>query len=193
MSERISNLSSRLLSDNHYILRRYDFRYRLRDGTQADMAREVYDRGNGATILLYNRARQSVILTRQFRLPAYLNGVEDGLLIETPAGLLDADSPTEAIRREAVEETGYRIGPPQPVFDLFMSPGAVTERVHFFTAEVSEAHRMSEGGGLAEEHEDIEVLDIPFAQALAMLRDGRIRDGKTAILLLHAKATDLLD
>lgn len=193
MSAPIDDLRSDLLSDNWYVLKNWRFRYRRQDGQQVDMKREVFDRGNGAAILLYNRERQSVVLTRQFRLPAYLNGVEDGFLIEVAAGLLDEDSPHEAIKREAEEETGFQIGSPHYLYDLFMSPGAVTERVHFFTAEVTERSRTGPGGGLADENEDIEVIEISFSAAVQMVSDGRIRDAKTVLLLLHAQVNGLLD
>ena len=192
MAAPISNLRSKLLSDNWYVLRNWSFRYRRRDGREVEMKREVFDRGDGATILLVNRDRRSVILTRQFRLPTYLNGHPDGMFIETAAGLLDEDSPAEAIRREVAEETGYSIGPPTRIMDLFMSPGALTERIHFFLAEVTDAARTGAGGGLDAENEDIEVLEIPFAEALGMIESGDIRDAKTVLLLLYAQARNVI-
>lgn len=182
-----------VLSTNHFTLRRYDYPARAADGSETSVMREVYDCGDGATVLLYNRARRSVILTRQFRMPAYVAGAGDGLLIETPAGLLDDEDAANAVAREAEEETGYRIGAAIPLFDLFMSPGALNQRVHFFVAEVRAEDRVGPGGGLAEEHEDIDVLEVGFDDALAMLGDGRIRDAKTALLLLHAQANGLFD
>lgn len=154
--------------------------------------RETYDRGNGATILLYDPVRRHVLLTRQFRFPAYVNGHPDGMLIETAAGLLDDDAPNVAIRREASEELGVAVEDLQHVFDLYMSPGSVTERVHFYAALYSPNDRTAPGGGLQEEGEDIEVLEIPFDEALAMTSDGRIVDGKTVILLQWAAMTHLL-
>ena len=192
MAAPISNLRSKLLSDNWYILKNWSFRYRRRDGAEVDMKREVYDRGNGATILLYDRARKTVILTRQFRLPTYLNGNKSGMMIETAAGLLDEDSPADAIRREVQEETGYSIGRPTQIMDLFMSPGAVTERIHFFLAEVSDDARTGAGGGLDAENEDIEVLELPFSDALDMIDTGDIRDAKTVLLLLYAQARSVI-
>lgn len=192
MTAPISNLRHKLLSDNWYILKNWSFRYRRRDGAEVDMKREVYDRGNGATILLFDRSKRTVILTRQFRLPTYLNGNPDGMLIETAAGLLDDDSPAEAIRREVEEETGYTISAPQQILDLFMSPGAVTERIHFFVAEVTQAAKTGDGGGLDTENEDIEVLELPFADALRMIDTGEIRDAKTVLLLLYAQARALI-
>jgi GDP-mannose pyrophosphatase NudK len=180
------------LSANWYHLARYEFELRLPDGTWQAQRREAYDRGNGATILLYNRERRTVILTRQFRLPAFLGGEPGGWLVETPAGLLDDDTPGEAIRREVEEETGYRIGEAQSVFDIFMSPGSVTERLHFFVAEFDPAQRPGQGGGAEGEHENIEVLEVGFDEALAMVERGEIRDAKTVLLLYHARVKGLL-
>jgi nudix-type nucleoside diphosphatase (YffH/AdpP family) len=179
-------------SDGWHVLRRTTFGYRRRDGRVESQQRETYDRGNGATILLYDPHRHTVLLTRQFRYPAYVNGHPDGMLIETAAGLLDDDAPEVAIRREAGEELGVAVGELRHVFDLFMSPGSVTERVHFYVAAYSPADRVAAGGGLAEEGEDIEVLEIPAAEALAMVADGRIVDGKTVILLQWAASAGLL-
>ncbi|MES2150224.1 MAG: NUDIX domain-containing protein [Pseudomonadota bacterium] len=173
-----------VLSDDWYVLKKYQFALRRRDGSWQQQTRQVYDRGNGATILLYNRARQTVLLTRQFRLPAYVNG-HSGFLIEAAAGLLDNASPEERIRAEAEEETGYRIGAVEKLYEVFMSPGSVTERVHFFIAEYEPRQRVGDGGGLAEEGEDIEVLELDMHAALAMVTSGEIADGKTIILLQH--------
>lgn len=181
------------LSDDWYVLRKYRFDYRRADGTWQQLSREAYDRGNGAVILLYSRVRQSVFLTRQFRLPAFVNGHADGMLLEAPAGLLDAEAPADAIRREVEEETGFRLGAVQPVLDAYMSPGSVTERLHFFAAEVDPADRVSAGGGAASEGEDIEVVELPFAAALDAVATGRIVDGKTILLLYHASVRGLLD
>jgi len=178
-------------SDGWHVLRRTTFGYRRRDGRVESQQRETYDRGNGATILLYDPRRRTVLLTRQFRYPAYVNGHPDGMLIETAAGLLDEDAPEVAIRREAAEELGVAVADLRHVFDLYMSPGSVTERVHFYVAEYGPADRVDAGGGLAEEGEDIEVLEIPAAQALAMVADGRIVDGKTVILLQWAASAGL--
>lgn len=179
-------LKQQLLSDNWYVLKKIDFQLQRRDGSWQAQTREVYDRGNGATIVLYNRAKGTVILTRQFRIPAFLNE-HDGYLIEAAAGLLDDASPEERIRLEAEEETGYRVRSVRKVYEAFMSPGSVTERVHFFVGEYRPEDRVADGGGLAEEGEDIEVLELPFAEALAMVDDGRIMDGKTIILLQYLK------
>jgi GDP-mannose pyrophosphatase NudK len=181
-----------LLSDNWYHLFRYEFDLRLTDGSWQGQVREAYDRGHGATVLLFNRARQTVILTRQFRLPAYASGDTDGWLLETAAGLLDADDPEAAIRREAIEETGYRIDRLKQVFNLFMSPGSVTERLHFFVGEYDPSDRPGRGGGADGENENIEVVEIGFDEALQMVRDGRIVDAKTVLLLYHARIEGLL-
>ena len=179
-------------SDGWHVLRRTTFDYRRRDGRVVREQRETYDRGNGATILLYDPVRRTVLLTRQFRYPAYVNGHPDGMLIEAAAGLLDDDAPGVAIRREATEELGVDVRELRHVFDLYMSPGSVTERVHFYVAAYGPADRVAPGGGLAEEGEDIEVLEIPADDAMLMVADGRIVDGKTVILLQWAALTGLL-
>ena len=175
-----------VLSCDWYVLRRTTFDYRHSDGHWSREQRETYDRGDGATILLYNTDRRTVLLTRQFRLPAYVNGHPDGMLLETAAGLLDGDSPEEAIRREAAEETGHTIGTAEHVFDVFMSPGSVTERLHFFAAPYDPADCPAGGGGIAAEGEDIATVEIPWADALGLVRDGTIADAKTVMLLQWA-------
>ncbi|MEO6760478.1 MAG: GDP-mannose pyrophosphatase NudK [Saprospiraceae bacterium] len=181
-----------VLSDNWYTLRKVVFDYRNKAGTWATQSREAYDRGNGATILLYNRAQQTVILTRQFRMPTYLNGNTTGMLIEACAGLLDADNPEDCIRRETEEETGYRVTEVRKVFELYMSPGSVTEILYFFVGEYSKEMKAHEGGGAADEQENIEVLEMPFAEALEMMQNGEIRDAKTVILLQYAQVNQLI-
>jgi nudix-type nucleoside diphosphatase (YffH/AdpP family) len=185
MNDRIRIEKVETLSDNWYILRKTTFHYQRRDGTWQRQTRETYDRGNGATILLYNRARKTVILTRQFRYPTYVNQ-HHGMLIETCAGLLDENNPEEAIRRETEEETGFRIHHVRRVFDVFMSPGSVTERLYFFVAEYDDSARLTDGGGLRSDGEDIEVLEMPFDDALRMIDNGEIMDGKTIMLLYYA-------
>ena len=185
-SARVRIVDTRLLSHHWYVLRTISFDYLRRNGQWQRQHREAYDRGNGAVLLLFDATRQTVVLTRQFRLPAYLNGCADGMLIEACAGLLDGDDPETCICREAEEETGYRIRRPRKVFEAYMSPGSVTEKLHFFVAEYEAADRLGEGGGHPEEGEDIEVLELPLAEALSMVRDGRIADAKTIMLLQHA-------
>ncbi|MGY0021715.1 NUDIX domain-containing protein [Streptomyces sp. cg35] len=175
-----------VLSCDWYVLRRTTFDFRHSDGHWSREQRETYDRGDGATILLHDTERRTVLLTRQFRLPAYVNGHPDGMLIETAAGLLDGDTPEEAIRREAAEETGHVIGTAEPVFAVYMSPGSVTERVHFFAAPYRAATATATPGGNADEGEDIAVLELPFTQALSMIRTGGIADAKTIMLLQWA-------
>ena len=177
-------LNTEVLSDNWYTLRKVTYQIQRADGTLQTHSREAYDRGNGATVLLYDLARQSVLLTRQFRLPTFVNGNASGLLIETCAGLLDADAPEECIRRELREETGYAVGELHKVFEAYMSPGSVTEILHFFVAEYSAGQRVDDGGGVDEE--EIEVLDLPFRRALQMVASGEIRDAKTIMLLQYA-------
>lgn len=175
-----------LLSDHWYTLKTTAFDWKRRDGQWQRMHRETYDRGNGATLLAYNRARRTVLLTRQFRYPVFVNGWDD-LLIEAAAGLLDNAAPEERIRAEVEEELGYRLGPVHKVFEAFMSPGSVTEKLHFFVAEYEPSMRIGNGGGLADEGEDIEVLELGIDEAFAMMADGRIADAKTMMLLYHAR------
>ncbi len=186
MNDRVKISKIELLSDNWYILKKASFAYLRNNGEWQEQQREFYDRGNGATILLYNLAQQTVVLTRQFRFPAFMNGLESGLLIETAAGLLDEASPEERIRLEAEEETGYQVQALQKVFEAYMSPGSVTEKLYFYVAEYASQQRIGSGGGLEQEGEDIEVLELPFAQALSMLQSGEIQDAKTIMLLQHA-------
>lgn len=173
-------------SDGWHVLRRTTFDYRRRDGGWVTQQRETYDRGDGATILLYDTARRHVLLTRQFRFPAYVNGHPDGLLIEAAAGLLDDQDPDTAVRREAEEELGVTVGELEHLYDVYMSPGSVTERLHFYAAPYTPAVRTKQGGGVAEEGEDIEIIEAPYDQALGMIADGRIADGKTIMLLYWA-------
>ena len=185
ISDRIRVQNVRLLSDEHYTLKTTTFEWRRTDGEWQTQHRETYDRGDGVTLLPYNLAQRSVVLVRQFRYPAYVNGCDD-LLIEAAAGLLDNETPEIRIRAEVEEETGYRLGEVKKVFEAFMSPGAVTEKLHFFVAEYQPSMRVGSGGGLAAEGEDIEVLELPIDQALAMIGDGRIADAKTIMLLQYA-------
>ncbi|HEY2782235.1 MAG TPA: NUDIX domain-containing protein [Steroidobacteraceae bacterium] len=184
-------LEERVLSDDWYVLKKTKFKYRRRDGRWQELVRETYDRGNGAVLLLFNAERDSVVLTRQFRFPAYVNGCGDGLLIEACAGLLDGEDPLSCIRREAEEETGYTVRSPQKVFEVYMSPGSVTEKLHFFVAEYADGDRAASGGGDSSEGEDIEVLEVLLQDALHMIKTGAIQDGKTIMLLQHAALVGL--
>ncbi|MFT4112643.1 NUDIX domain-containing protein [Silvibacterium sp.] len=175
----------RVLSDDWYVLKKTRFEHRRRDGSWQELTRETYDRGNGATMLLYNLERNSVILTRQFRYPAYVNG-HDGMLIEAAAGLLDEASPEERIRAEVEEETGFQVENVTRVFDAFMSPGSVTERLHFFVGSYTPDGRIGSGGGNVAEGEDIEVLEMSLSDALSGIDSGLIQDGKTIMLLQYA-------
>ncbi|MGA7147379.1 MAG: NUDIX domain-containing protein [Microbacterium sp.] len=175
-----------LVAAGWHVLRRTTLEYRAPSGRWETQQRETYDRGNGATVLLYDPARRTVLLTRQFRYPVYVNGHPDGMLIETAAGLLDDDDPATAIRREAAEETGVEVGELEHVWDVFMSPGSVTERIHFFAAPYDGSTRTGDTGGLAEEGEHIELLELSIEEALAGVRDGRIQDAKTIMLLQWA-------
>lgn len=186
ISDRVRIENVKLLSDNYYILKRVDFAWRHSNGTWNSAAREVYDRGDGCTILLYDPKRQTVILTRQFRMPMYMHGYRQ-LLIETAAGLLDDADPESRIKSEAEEETGYTPRHVRKVMECFTSPGAVTEKIHLFIGEYDAATKSGKGGGLEDEGEDIEVLELPFAEAVAMMQDGRICDAKTILLLQYAQ------
>jgi nudix-type nucleoside diphosphatase (YffH/AdpP family) len=177
--------SVEMLSDDWYVLKKTTFELLRSDGTWQEQSRETYDRGNGATILLYNLERRSVVLTRQFRFPAFVNG-HSGMLIEAAAGLLDQASPEDRIKAEAEEETGYRIAGARKVFEAFMSPGSVTEKLYFFVAEFDSRSRATLGGGNHAEGEDIEVLEIPLEDAMAAIESGEIQDGKTIMLLQYA-------
>ena len=191
MSSKIENIRKELLSDNWYVLHKYTFDLQRKKGGTVEQVREVYDRGNGATILLYNRAKGTVVLTNQFRMPTYVNGNASGMLLEACAGLLDDDSPEQCVRREAVEETGFQLAQVTKIFEAYMSPGGVTELVHFFIAEYQDNERDNAGGGI--EDEDIEVVELPFSEALAMVADGRIRDGKTIMLLQHLQIAKVME
>jgi len=186
IAERVRVQSVEVLSDNWYVLKKTTFDFLRSNGTWQRQSRETYDRGNGATILLYNLERRTVILTRQFRYPAFVNGHAE-LLIEAPAGLLDEASPEERIRLEAEEESGYRVQQVQKIFEAFMSPGSVTEKLYFFVAPYDAAARLGDGGGVAAEGEDIETLELDIDDALAMVSSGEIKDGKTIMLLQYAK------
>jgi len=190
-SSNIRNVVKTLLSDNWYTLNKYSFDYRKPNGQWESQEREAYDRGNGSTILLYNKEKGSVILTRQFRLPSYVNGNPDGMLIEACAGLLDQDNAEDCIRKEAEEETGFRISNVQKIYEAYMSPGSVTEILHFFIAEYNESMRVSSGGGLDHEQENIEVLELGISDALRMIDTGEIKDGKTIMLLQYSQLNDL--
>jgi nudix-type nucleoside diphosphatase (YffH/AdpP family) len=185
MAERVRIHDVRVLSDDWYVLKKTSFEFRRRNGEWQMQHREAYDRGNGAAILLYNLERGTVVLTRQFRFPAFVNGHDD-LLIEVPAGLLDEAAPEERIVAEVEEEAGFRVERVRKVFEAFMSPGSVTERLHFFVAEYDPSARIGDGGGVAEEGEDIEVFEPTFAEAQAMIARGEIVDAKTILLLQYA-------
>ena len=188
---RVRILEERLLSDDWYVLKKTTFEYRCRDGRWERQSRETYDRGNGAVLLLFNVDRSTVVLIRQFRFPAFMNGCIDGLLVEACAGLLDGEDPHTCIRREAEEETGFRIRSPRKILEAYMSPGSVTEKLHFFVAEYELQDRVSAGGGDAAEGEDIEVLELTLASALQMIGAGAIQDGKTIMLLQYAALVGL--
>ncbi|MDG1728707.1 MAG: NUDIX domain-containing protein [Algibacter sp.] len=189
----IKNIEKKLLSDNYYILNRVTFDYLMRSGEWVNQMREVYDRGDGAGILLYNKKKQTVILTKQFRMPTYLNGNEYGFLVEIAAGMLDKDNPEACVIRETEEEVGYRLKSVKKIYESYSSPGVMTEKMHFFIGEYTDDMKVNEGGGLESEHEDIEVLEIPFTNAVNMLNNGEIVDTRTIVLLQYAIIHKLLE
>jgi len=192
MIDNVRILDTKILSDNWYILKKITYEYTKKDGTKLTQSREAYDRGNGATILLYNKSQKTVILTRQFRLPTFVNGNESGLLIESCAGLLDKDNAEDCIRRETEEETGYRITDVRKIFEAYMSPGSVTEILYFFIAEYSKEMKVTGGGGVEQEEENIEVLELKIDEAMKMVEFGEIKDGKTIMLLQYIKLNNIL-
>ena len=193
MNPKVKNIQTEILSDNWYTLNKIDFDYQLKNGDWVRQSRESYDRGNGACILLYNTNKKTVVLIKQFRMPSYVNGNDTGMMIEVCAGLLDGDDPETCIIKETEEETGYKIKNVKKVFESYMSPGAVTEIIHFFVAEYDEKMKVSEGGGLEIEHEDIEVLEFDFETTLKMIENGEIKDAKTIMLIQYAQIHKLLD
>lgn len=178
--------NTEILSDQWAVLKQVTYNYQTKTEKQTQI-RQVYDRGNGAVILLYNTGKKTIVLTRQFRLPTYLNGNESGMLIEACAGVLEEERPEECIRRETEEETGYQVTEIHKIFEAYTSPGAVTEILHFFIGEYNADMKISDGGGLKEEQENIEILEIPFAKAYDMIATGEIKDAKTIMLLQYAK------
>jgi GDP-mannose pyrophosphatase NudK len=191
-NEKIKILKSEVLSDNWYTLKKITYEYTKNNGETIVHSREAYDRGNGAVILLYNKAGKKVILTRQFRLPTYINGNPNGMLIEACAGLLDKDNPEDAIKREVEEETGYKISTVEKVFEAYMSPGSVTEILYFFIAEYADSMKVSEGGGVEAEQENIQVMEMGIMEAMRLMETGEIRDGKTIMLLQYVKLKNIL-
>lgn len=191
MNNRVRNLNTEVLSDNWYVLRKVTFEWQKKNGEWQKQSREAYDRGNGATILLYNNDTKTVILTKQFRMPTYVNGNENGMLIEACAGLLDKDDAENCIKRETEEETGYKISDVKKIFEAYMSPGSVTEILYFFVAAYTKEQKVNDGGGVDDE-EDIEVLELDFNKAMQMVANGEIKDGKTIMLLQYAQLHQLI-
>ena len=187
----IRNIRKKLLSRGWSTLECLTYDYKTADGSWEEQTREVYDRGNGAAILLYNAAKGTVVLTRQFRMPTYVNGNEDGMMVEACAGLLDSEDPAECIRREVEEETGYSIGKVKQVMKTYMSPGSVSEILYLFTGEYNQQMKTGEGGGAEGETENIEVLEIAFQKAMDMVATGEIKDAKTILLLQYAALNGL--
>ena len=189
----VRNIKKEVLSNNWYTLNKLTFEYQEEDGSWETQQREAYDRGNGAAILLYNQAKKTVVLTRQFRMPTYINGNTDGMMIEVCAGLLDGDHPEDCIKKEVEEETGYIVDKVTKVFESYMSPGSVTEILYFFIGSYEDAIKLSDGGGAEDETENIEVLEYPFDKALAMITAGEIKDAKTIMLLQYAQINKLFE
>ncbi len=193
MNPKIKNIKTEVLSDNWYTLNKISFDYQMPNGEWVNQSRESYDRGNGATILLYDKSKKTIILIKQFRMPSYVNGNKNGVIIETCAGLLDGDSPEVCVKKEAFEETGIKIDKVKKVFEAYMSPGAVTEIIHFFIGEYNDQMKIGKGGGVDDEHEDIEILEIHYEKALQMISDGEIKDAKTIMLLQYMVLNKLFD
>ena len=191
-NNKVRNIEREILSDNWYTLNKYTFEYQKPDGTWETQQREAYDRGNGAAILLYNANKGTVVLTKQFRMPTYVNGNDDGMMIEVCAGLLDGDNPADCVRKETEEETGYKISNVKKVMQTYMSPGSVTEILYLFVGEYDESMKVSEGGGAEDETENIEVLELNFEKAMDMIITGEINDSKTIMLLQYAKLNALV-
>jgi nudix-type nucleoside diphosphatase (YffH/AdpP family) len=191
--KQLKNIKKKLLSDNYYILNKVTFDYLMKSGKWVNQMREVYDRGDGAGILLYNKEKQTVILTKQFRMPTYMNDNKDGFLVEIAAGMLDKDNPEACVIRETEEEVGYRLKEVRKVYEAYSSPGVMTEKMHFFVGEYTDDMKVNEGGGLDSEHEDIEVLELPFKDAIEMLNTGQIEDTRTIVLLQYAIIHKLLE
>jgi GDP-mannose pyrophosphatase NudK len=191
MNNGVRILKTEVLSNNWYTLKKVTFNFLTKKGNWIEQSREAYDRGNGATILLYNKEKRTVILTRQFRMPTFINGNESGMMIETCAGLLDKDNPEDCIRRETEEETGFKIKDVKKIYEAYMSPGSVTEILYFFIAEYSSSMKISEGGGV-DEDENIEVLEVPFNKTWDMIASGEIKDAKTIMLLQHLKIEKII-
>jgi len=192
-SDRIRNMQRELLSDNWYTLEKISFEYLRDDGVWEKQIREAYDRGNGAAILLYNVDKRKVVLTKQFRMPTYVNGNEDGMMIEVCAGLLEKGNAEATIKMEVEEETGYKIDKVKKVFEAYMSPGSVTEILYFFIGEYDDVMKVSEGGGAEDETENITVLELDFKEAIAMMKSGQIKDAKTIMLLQYAQVQQIFD
>ncbi|GGZ68790.1 NUDIX domain-containing protein [Algibacter mikhailovii] len=192
-NNRVKDIKSTLLSDNYYVLKKLNFNYLMSNGTWVNQMREVYNRGDGAGVLLYNKTKKTIILTKQFRMPTYMSDNEDGFLIEICAGMLDKDDPEACIIRETEEEVGYRIKEVKKVYEAYSSPGVLTEKMHFFIGEYSDDMKVSDGGGLDVEQEDIEVLELNFDDVVSMLHKGEIYDTRTIVLLQYALIHKLLD
>ncbi|WP_431157660.1 GDP-mannose pyrophosphatase NudK [Winogradskyella poriferorum] len=191
-NSKIKNIEKEVLSTNWYTLNKYTYDFELKNGQWIKQEREAYDRGNGAAILLYNKDKKTVVLTKQFRMPTYVNGNKDGFMIEACAGLLDDNNPEDCIRKETEEETGFRVKNVNKIMEAYMSPGSVTEILYYFTAEYTDDMKVSEGGGVISETEDIEVLEMPFSEALKLMSTGEIKDAKTIMLLQYAQINNLL-
>ena len=192
MNDKVKILDTQILSNNWYTLKKITYEVKKSNGEWQTQEREAYDRGNGATILLYNKQQKMVILTRQFRLPTFINGNDGGMLIEACAGLLDKDNAEDCIRRETEEETGYKVSHVQKIYEAYMSPGSVTELIYFFIAEYASSMKVNEGGGIDHEQEDIEVLEISIDDAFSMISTGEIKDGKTIMLLQYVRMNGIL-
>ncbi|MFV0540756.1 MAG: NUDIX domain-containing protein [Aestuariibaculum sp.] len=189
----LKNIKKEILSDNYYILNKLTYQYLTSGGEWVNQMREVYDRGDGAGILLYNKQKQTVILIKQFRMPTFANDNESGFLLEICAGMLDKDNPEACVIRETEEEVGYRLKEVKKVYEAYSSPGVMTEKMYFFIGEYTDKMKVSEGGGLESETEDIEVIEMPFSEAINLLHTGKINDTRTIVLLQYAIIHKLME
>ena len=182
---RIRILDTAVLSDSWAHLSKITFDYQRDDGQWQRQVREVYNRGDGAAILLYNQQRRTVVLIKQFRMPVYLSD-SDGFMVEVPAGVLEQNNPELTVQSEAEQETGYRVQDARKLFSAYVSPGSITEQIHYFCAAYTSDQKVSEGGGLDSEGEDIEVMEVLFDDAMEWIKTGQIEDSKTIVLLQYA-------
>lgn len=187
MEKRATDIQVETLSDEWKTLLKVRYRYRMLDNKVVQKTNEIYKGADGVAGLLYHPHQRSVVLTKQFRMPAFMNNHPDGMLLEVCAGLLDEHDPAEGMKREIMEETGYHVTEVHKIMEAYSSPGAITEKIHYFIAPYNASMKAAEGGGVEDEKEDIEVIELPFEEAYQMIENGRIKDAKTITLLQYAR------